>query len=46
LPGCEITGVNAGMNWPSEGGDHGEVLGQLDLDLAHLLHRLDLVRGS
>ncbi|MCE6998269.1 hypothetical protein LZG04_26225 [Saccharothrix sp. S26] len=37
MPAVEVVGVNAGMAWPSEGGDHGEVLGQLGLDLAHVL---------
>ena len=37
MPAVEVIGVNAGMAWPSEGGDHGEVLGQLGLDLAHVM---------
>ncbi|WP_202919171.1 transketolase family protein [Saccharothrix deserti] len=37
MPSASVVGVNAGMAWPSEGGDHGEVLGRLGLDLAHLL---------
>ncbi|MFT7840520.1 hypothetical protein Q5530_30630 [Saccharothrix sp. BKS2] len=41
MPRCEVVGVNAGTAWTSEGGDHGEVLGRLGLDLAAVLSRLD-----
>jgi transketolase len=37
MPEVAVVGVNAGMSWPAEGGDHGEVLEQLGLDLAHVL---------
>ncbi|MFI8422180.1 transketolase [Streptomyces sp. NPDC085479] len=32
LPGSEVVGVNAGHDWPYEGGDHHEVLARLGLD--------------
>ncbi|GGR13681.1 transketolase [Streptomyces roseolus] len=31
LPGSEVVGVNAGHDWPYEGGDHHEVLARLGL---------------
>ncbi|GAA2816333.1 transketolase [Kitasatospora paracochleata] len=37
LPGREVTGVNAGHGWPTQGGDHHEVMGQLGLDLPAVL---------
>jgi transketolase len=37
LPGCAVVGVNAGDGWPTEGGDHGEVMAQLGLDLPAVL---------
>ncbi|MDH6111822.1 transketolase [Kitasatospora sp. MAP12-15] len=40
LPGCHITGVNAGHSWPTQGGDHHEVMGQLGLDLPAVLAAL------
>ncbi|GAA1228508.1 transketolase [Kitasatospora nipponensis] len=40
LPGCEVVGVNAGHGWPTQGGDHHEVLGQLGLDLPAVLAAL------
>ncbi|MEY9943825.1 transketolase [Kitasatospora sp. GAS1066B] len=41
LPQCEVTGVNAGHDWPVQGGDHDEVMGQLGLDLPAVLSALD-----
>lgn len=37
LPDCTVTGVNAGLGWPTEGGDHAQVMGQLGLDLPAVL---------
>ncbi|MDK1476536.1 transketolase [Streptomyces sp. 549] len=37
LPGSEVVGVNAGHDWPCEGGDHHEVLARLGLDLDAVL---------
>ncbi|WP_405018377.1 transketolase [Kitasatospora sp. NBC_00070] len=42
LPHCEVTGVNAGHAWPTQGGDHHEVMGQLGLDLPAVLSALNL----
>jgi transketolase len=36
-PECSVSGVNAGRDWPSEGGDHGEVLARLGFDLPAVL---------
>ncbi|AEV88367.1 transketolase [Actinoplanes sp. SE50] len=41
LPGRTVTGVNAGHGWPSEGGDHHQVMGGLGLDLPAVLAALD-----
>ncbi|MEJ2853386.1 MULTISPECIES: transketolase family protein [unclassified Saccharothrix] len=37
MPEVAVVGVNAGVEWPSEGGTHDEVLAGLGLDLAHVL---------
>lgn len=37
LARCEVVGVNAGYGWPSQGGDHEEVMAALGLDLAAVL---------
>jgi len=37
LPLCEVIGVNAGHGWPSQGGNHEEVMAHLGLDLAAVL---------
>ncbi|MFD0023542.1 transketolase family protein [Streptomyces sp. NPDC058382] len=37
LPGCEVVGVNAGHRWPTEGGDHHEVMAGLGFDLPAVL---------
>ncbi|GAA4859924.1 transketolase [Kitasatospora terrestris] len=37
LPGREVVGVNAGHAWPTQGGDHHEVMAQLGLDLPAVL---------
>ncbi|MBL1082156.1 transketolase [Streptomyces actinomycinicus] len=37
LPRCEVTGVGAGQEWPSTGGDHQEVMAALGLDLPAVL---------
>ncbi|MDT0318485.1 transketolase [Streptomyces millisiae] len=37
LPDHAVTGVNAGHSWPTEGGDHGEVLAALGLTLPAVL---------
>ncbi|MBT2478730.1 transketolase family protein [Streptomyces sp. ISL-94] len=42
LPQCRVTGVNAGHDWPVQGGDHHEVMGQLGLDLPAVLSALNL----
>lgn len=41
LPRCVVSGVNAGDGWPSEGGDHAEVMAQLGLDLPAVLAAVD-----
>lgn len=41
LPKCEVTGVSANQNWPSEGGDHPEVMAQLGLDLPAVLSAVE-----
>ncbi|MCX3061840.1 transketolase family protein [Streptomyces beihaiensis] len=42
LPHCEVRGVNAGHRWPSEGGDHHQVMSQLGLDLPAVLREADV----
>ncbi|MFI2431543.1 transketolase family protein [Streptomyces sp. NPDC018693] len=42
LPHCEVRGVNAGHRWPTEGGDHAEVMAQLGLDLSAVIHEADV----
>ncbi|MFJ6465612.1 transketolase [Streptomyces sp. NPDC091387] len=37
MPRCEVVGVNAGHTWPTEGGDHREVMAGLGLDLPAVL---------
>jgi len=41
LPRCEVSGVNTGHAWPTEGGDHQEVMAQLGLDLPAVLGAAD-----
>ncbi|MFF7726170.1 transketolase [Streptomyces sp. NPDC008001] len=41
LPRCEVHGVSAGHGWPAEGGDHGEVMAGLGLDLPAVLAATD-----
>lgn len=43
LPQCHLTGVNAGHDWPVQGGSHHEVMSQLGLDLFAVLAALDAV---
>lgn len=40
LPKCEVSGINTGHGWPTQGGDHHEVMGQLGLDLPAVLSAL------
>ncbi len=37
MPGCQVVGVNAGHDWPSQGGDHQEVLQHLGFDVSAIL---------
>ncbi|MFD7430223.1 transketolase family protein [Streptomyces sp. NPDC059818] len=37
MPRCEVVGVNAGHTWPTEGGDHREVMAGLGFDLPAVL---------
>lgn len=41
MPRCEVRGVNAGTHWPSEGGDHHEVLARVGLSLDEVLTAVD-----
>lgn len=41
LPRHEVYGVNAGVHWPAEGGDHHEVLARIGLDLPDVLTAAD-----
>ncbi|MFF3943869.1 transketolase [Streptomyces sp. NPDC001902] len=41
LPACEVTSVGAGHGWPSEGGDHQEVMAALGLHLPAVLRALN-----
>jgi transketolase len=45
LPQCRITGVNAGHEWPTQGGDHHEVMAQLGLDLPAVLSAVHFPRA-
>lgn len=45
LPDHAVTGVNAGHGWPTEGGDHGEVLAQLGLTVDAVLAAVSGVSG-
>ncbi|MFF7387126.1 transketolase family protein [Streptomyces scabiei] len=40
LPQCRVTSVSADRSWPSQGGDHGEVMAALGLDLPAVLDAL------
>jgi transketolase len=44
LPQHAVTGVNAGQSWPSEGGDHTEVMARLGLDLPAVLAAVEALR--
>ncbi|MFH8683925.1 transketolase [Streptomyces lydicus] len=44
LPRCEVAGVNAGHEWPAEGGDHHEVMARLGFDLPAVLSAVALLR--
>jgi transketolase len=46
MPQCQVTGVNAGHDWPSEGGDHHEVMAQLGVDLPAVLSAVRRLRGA
>ncbi|WP_328223136.1 transketolase family protein [Streptomyces sp. NBC_00310] len=41
LPSCRVTSVSADRSWPSQGGDHEEVMAALGLDLPAVLEALD-----
>lgn len=41
LPECRVTSVSANRSWPSQGGDHDEVMAALGLDLPAVLDALD-----
>ncbi|UUU33762.1 transketolase [Streptomyces sp. CA-210063] len=41
LPACQVTSVSANRSWPSQGGDHEEVMAALGLDLPAVLDALD-----
>ncbi|MDX2598474.1 transketolase [Streptomyces caniscabiei] len=41
LPACQVTSVSADRSWPSQGGDHEEVMAALGLDLPAVLDALD-----
>ncbi|WP_234046509.1 transketolase [Streptomyces adelaidensis] len=41
LPACEVRSVSADRSWPSQGGDHEEVMAALGLDLPAVLDALD-----
>lgn len=41
MPASRVSGVNAGTGWPSEGGDHAEVMAALGLDLPAVLAAVD-----
>jgi transketolase len=45
MPTATVLGVNAGHSWPSEGGDHDEVLSHLGLDLPAVLSAVTTCRG-
>ncbi|MFG2139514.1 transketolase family protein [Streptomyces sp. NPDC048650] len=44
LPRCEVAGVNAGHDWPAEGGDHHEVMARLGFDLPAVLSAVARMR--
>lgn len=46
MPGCEVTSVAAGQNWPTQGGDHEEVMAALGLDLPAVLAAVSRARGG
>jgi transketolase len=46
LPHCQVVGVNAGHGWPSEGGDHEEVMAYLGLDLPTVLTAVAAMEGG
>ncbi|MEV6484908.1 transketolase [Streptomyces sp. NPDC051576] len=45
LPHCEINSVSANRSWPSQGGDHEEVMAALGLDLPAVLRALTHAGG-
>ncbi|MFD7257238.1 transketolase family protein [Streptomyces sp. NPDC059874] len=46
MPECEVTSVAAGQNWPTQGGDHQEVMAALGLDLPAVLSAVSRARGG
>ncbi|MEU8681323.1 transketolase [Streptomyces sp. NPDC048611] len=46
LPRCEVAGVNAGHDWPAEGGDHHEVMARLGFDLPAVLSAVARMRSG
>jgi len=46
LPQCEVVGVNAGHGWPSQGGDHEEIMAHLGLDLPAILTAVAAPEGG
>ncbi|MEU2677708.1 transketolase [Streptomyces sp. NPDC007107] len=44
MPRCEVVGVNAGHDWPAEGGDHHEVMARLGFDLSAVLSAASRLR--
>lgn len=45
MPRSEVHGVNAGRAWPTEGGDHHEVMASLGLHLPAVLETVDRLTG-
>ncbi|MDX3645186.1 transketolase [Streptomyces sp. MB09-02B] len=45
LPECRVTSVSADRSWPSQGGDHEEVMAALGLDLPAVLDAVDRAAG-
>jgi transketolase len=45
MPRCEVVGVNAGHDWPAEGGDHHEVMARLGFDLPAVLSAASRLRA-
>ncbi|MGW8883118.1 transketolase family protein [Streptomyces sp. NPDC055749] len=46
MPRCEVTGVAADQSWPTQGGDHQEVMAALGLDLPAVLSAVHRARGA